>query len=203
MAEALESVLNNVTHMRDAVLFEGPARRQRLSRFWILLALSSVIAAAGVVGDSTATVIGAMIVAPMMLPIQGTMLATILGDRVALTRSVVLVVLGAAAAIGIGFCVGLVDPNPVVAATNSEVAGRVSPRLIDLLAALATGLVGSIALIRRDISDTLPGVAIAISLVPPLAVVGLTAESGLILKRSAHCFSSPPMWRQFSRRASL
>ena len=68
--------------------------------------------------------------------------------------------------------------NDVVAATNSQVAGRVSPRLIDLLAALATGVVGSVALVRRDISDTLPGVAIAISLVPPLSVVGLTMEAG-------------------------
>jgi len=53
----------------------------------------------------------------------------------------------------------------------------VNPRLIDLIAALATGAVGSVALVRRDISDTLPGIAIAISLVPPLTVVGLTAES--------------------------
>ena len=52
--------------------------------------------------------------------------------------------------------------------------------LIDLLAALGTGVVGSIALVRKDISDTLPGVAIAISLVPPLTVVGLTLESGSI-----------------------
>ena len=52
------------------------------------------------------------------------------------------------------------------------------PHLIDLLAALATGVVGSVALVRRDISDTLPGVAIAISLVPPLSVVGLTLEAG-------------------------
>jgi uncharacterized membrane protein len=49
---------------------------------------------------------------------------------------------------------------------------------VDLIAALATGSVGSVALARSDISDTLPGVAIAISLVPPLAVVGLTLHSG-------------------------
>src|SRR5262249_44368674 len=61
---------------------------------------------------------------------------------------------------------------------NSQVAQRVAPRLIDLLAALATGAVGAVALARSDISDTLPGVAIAISLVPPLSVVGLTLESG-------------------------
>jgi uncharacterized membrane protein len=54
----------------------------------------------------------------------------------------------------------------------------VAPRLIDLLAALATGVVGSVALARRDIADTLPGVALAISLVPPLSVVGLTLEAG-------------------------
>jgi uncharacterized membrane protein len=66
----------------------------------------------------------------------------------------------------------------VVAATNSQVAARVTLQLVDLVAALATGAVGSVALVRSDISDTLPGVAIAISLVPPLAVVGLTLESG-------------------------
>jgi uncharacterized membrane protein len=74
--------------------------------------------------------------------------------------------------------VGLFVPYPVVAATNGQVAARVTPRIADLIAALATGAVGSVALARSDISDTLPGVAIAISLVPPLAVVGLTLESG-------------------------
>lgn len=168
---------NSIAEMRDSVLFDGPERRNRLTRFWILLILASVIASAGVLSNSTATVIGAMIVAPMMLPIQGTMLSVVLGDRVNLLRSIGLMVLGALAAIGIGFATGLLAVYPVVAATNSQVAARVSPGLVDLVAALATGAVGSIALIRKDISDTLPGVAIAISLVPPLCVVGLTLES--------------------------
>ena len=171
-------IRNTVDHMRDAVFFEEPGRAQRLSRFWILLVLASIIASAGVVADSTATVIGAMIIAPLMTPILGTMLGVVLGDRANLFTSVALVVAGAATAIAIGYAVGLLAMNDVVAATNSQVSGRVNPRLIDLLAALATGVVGSVALVRRDISDTLPGVAIAISLVPPLAVVGLTAEAG-------------------------
>jgi uncharacterized membrane protein len=106
------------------------------------------------------------------------MLGVVLGDRANLLRSIALMLAGAALAVAIGYAVGLLVLNDVVAATNSQVAGRVNPRLIDLLAALATGAVGSVALIRSDISDTLPGVAIAISLVPPLAVVGLCAESG-------------------------
>lgn len=169
--------LNTVQHMRDAVFFEGPELGRRMSRFWILLVLASIIAAAGVVADSTATVIGAMIVAPLMTPILGTMLAVVLADRINVVRSVALVVGGAAAAIAIGYVLGLMVENPVTAATNAQVAGRVSPTLIDLLAALATGVVGAVALVRSDISDTLPGVAIAISLVPPLSVVGLTLES--------------------------
>ena len=164
--------------MRDSVFFDGPQRARQTSRFWVLLVLAAALAAAGVVADSTATVIGAMIVAPLMTPIQGTMLAIALGDRANLRRSLGLVLAGAAAAVAVGFLVGLTVVNDVTAATNTQVAGRVDPRLIDLLAALATGVVGSVALVRRDIADTLPGVAIAISLVPPLSVVGLTLESG-------------------------
>lgn len=170
--------LNTVDYMREAVFFEGPSVRAQYTRFWLLLVLSSAIASAGVVTDSTATVIGAMIVAPLMRPIQGTMLATVLGDQRNLRSSIATMVAGAAGAVAVGFGVGLLVVQPVVAATNSQVAARVSPGLVDLFAALATGIVGSIALLRSDISDTLPGVAIAISLVPPLCVVGLTLESG-------------------------
>lgn len=169
--------MNTVAHMRDAVFFEGEEAPRRFSRFWLLLVLSSVIAAAGVVADSDATVIGAMIVAPLMTPILGIVLATVLGDRANLLRSWGLVFAGAATAIALGYAVGMLVAAPVVASTNPQVAQRVAPDLIDLLAALATGAVGVIALVRSDISDTLPGVAIAISLVPPLTIVGLTLES--------------------------
>jgi uncharacterized hydrophobic protein (TIGR00271 family) len=169
---------SDIKRMRDQLFFEGPERNRRLSRYWLLLPLSAVIASAGVVSDSTATVIGAMIVAPLMTPILGIVLAVVLADGPNLRRCVLLVVAGAAAVVGIGWLLGLFVPYPVVAATNSQVAARVTPRIVDLVAALATGAVGSVALARSDISDTLPGVAIAISLVPPLAVVGLTLESG-------------------------
>jgi uncharacterized hydrophobic protein (TIGR00271 family) len=168
----------DVTRMRSQLFFEGEQERSKLSRFWLLLPLSAVIAGAGVVGEPTATVIGAMIVAPLMTPILGVALAAALADRRNLVRCLALVVLGAAAVVLIAYVLGVVISTPVLAAENSQVAGRVSPRLVDLVAALATGAVGAVALCRSDISDTLPGVAIAISLVPPLAVAGLTLESG-------------------------
>jgi uncharacterized hydrophobic protein (TIGR00271 family) len=159
--------------MVDALYIDGPIRGRMQSKFWILLLLSAVIATTGVVADSTATVIGAMIVAPLMTPILGTALAVVLADRHHVLRSVGLVVGGALVVIAVGLIVGLVDAPLDAYTTNTQVTGRISPRLIDLLAALATGTVGAFALVRSDISDTLPGVAIAISLVPPLAVVGL------------------------------
>ncbi len=168
----------DIARMRDQLFFEGPERSRRLSRFWLLLPLSAVIASAGVVSNSTATVIGAMIVAPLMTPILGIVLAVVLTDAANLRRCLLLVVAGAAAVAGLGWLLGLLVPYPVVAATNSQVAARVTLQIADLVAALAIGAVGSVALVRSDISDTLPGVAIAISLVPPLAVVGLTLESG-------------------------
>ncbi len=159
-------------------LTTGADTKTKRSTFWVLMVLASVIASAGVVGDSTATVIGAMIVAPMMTPILGTALAIVQADRRRLLDSVAFVVVGTAAVIAISYIVGLTHQLPVDASTNGQVASRVAPKLIDLLAALATGLVGAFALVRSDVSDTLPGVAIAISLVPPLCVVGLTLESG-------------------------
>ncbi len=159
-------------------LAEGTDSPRKRSAFWALLVLSGVIATAGVVSDSTATVIGAMIVAPLMTPIIGAALAIVLADKRNMIRSAFLVLAGAITVIVIGYLVGMIVVGDVTSATNTQVSGRVNPRLIDLLAALATGVVGAFALVRSDISDTLPGVAIAISLVPPLSVVGLTLESG-------------------------
>lgn len=164
--------------MSKLLVTEGSDRRNKLSAFWVLIVLSTIIASAGVMADSTATVIGAMIVAPLMTPILGTALAVVLADRRLILKNLGMVLGGAASVIVIAYLIGLTSHALLVADTNAQIAARVSPRLIDLLAALATGVVGAFAMVRSDISDTLPGVAIAISLVPPLAVVGLTLESG-------------------------
>ena len=126
---ALRPELNSLEHMRDAVFFDGPEVNTRLSRFWLLLVLSSVIAAAGVVAELDRDVIGAMIVAPLMLPIQGTMLATVLADRRNFTRSFLILIAGAASAVAVGFLVGLLAITPIVAATNEpgRAAGEPAP----------------------------------------------------------------------------
>lgn len=169
---------NDLQRMRERLYLSDGNPAKNLSAFCVLLFLSAIIASAGIVADSTATVIGAMIVAPLMTPILGTALAMVLANRKQIVHNLLLVIAGSIAVVSIAYLIGLLTPLDVVASTNSQVSGRISPKLIDLVAALATGFVGAFAVTRNDVSDALPGVAIAISLVPPLAVVGLTAEAG-------------------------
>jgi uncharacterized hydrophobic protein (TIGR00271 family) len=180
-AENLKLHTNTVDldDMKEKVFFLFPDRNRRLTRFWLLIILASVIATSGVAGDSGATVIGAMIVAPLMTPILGTMLGIVLGDGRNFFFSFIHVLGGGGIAILIGYLYGLgLEDSQILSENNTQIASRVEPKMTDLVAALATGAVGAISLVRKDIADTLPGVAIAISLVPPLCVVGLTLSTG-------------------------
>ncbi|MBD8057896.1 TIGR00341 family protein [Cellulomonas sp. JH27-2] len=153
-------------------------RQSKRSAFWTMLVLSAVIASAGVLSDSTATVIGAMIIAPLSTPIMGVALGLAKGSRTAILSAARFVVLGALLVIAVGVVFSLVIPSTTNLLTNSQISGRTSPGLLDLVAAIATGFAGAIALARRDVAAVLPGVAIAISLVPPLAVVGICFGQG-------------------------
>lgn len=150
----------------------------KLSAFWTMLLLSAVIAAAGVLADSTATVIGAMIIAPLSTPIMGIAIAIVEGDGRRLATSALFVLGGGTAVVLIGALASVGIPQTADLMANSQITGRTSPSLVDLVAAVATGFAGAVAMSRRDVGDVLPGVAIAISLVPPLAVVGVTAGDG-------------------------
>jgi uncharacterized hydrophobic protein (TIGR00271 family) len=164
--------------LEDDVFLHIGATRAKASKFWVQLALASVIAAGGVIGDATPAVIGAMIIAPLGTPIYGLALAAVIGDRRALRRSLALLVGGIAVNILIGMLIGLVTVNRMPIAVNPQILGRTAPTLLDLTVAVAVGIAGSFALSRRDVADILAGVAIAISLVPVLAVVGITLGAG-------------------------
>ena len=164
--------------IEDGLFISSGDARAKTSQFWVLLVLASVIAAGGVVGDSTPAVIGAMIVAPLATPIYGVALATVTGSRRDLLASLKLLVAGVAVNVLIGLLLGLVTVQRLPVAANPQILGRTAPTLLDLTVAVAVGIAGSFALVRRDVSNILAGVAIAISLVPVLAVVGISLGSG-------------------------
>ncbi len=169
---------NPLDDIEDGLFLTTGTKRAKTSQFWALLVLASMIAAGGVVGDSTPAVIGAMIVAPLATPIYGVALATVTGSRKDLFASLGLLVAGIAVNILIGYLIGVVTFDRMPVEVNPQIAGRTAPTLLDLAVAVTVGLAGSFALVRRDVSNILAGVAIAISLVPVLAVVGITLGSG-------------------------
>lgn len=187
VAEA-ESVVLDWLHRRDMgedarqavvdkVVFEGEAAKGRISRFIVLMAFSTAIATFGINADSTAVVIGAMLIAPLMIPIMATSASLLLGWTVRATRSLFLVAGGVAIAVAGSWILSRYFPVLEVT-TNSQILSRVSPTTVDLMIALAAGAAGAFAISRPDISDSLPGVAIAVALVPPLTVIGITLEAG-------------------------
>ena len=160
----------------DKVVFEGDAARGRISRFVVLMAFSTAIATFGINADSTAVVIGAMLIAPLMTPIMATSASLLMGWPVRATRAMLLVGAGVAIAVAGSWLLSRYFPVLEVT-TNSQILSRVSPTTVDLMIAFAAGAAGAFAISRPDVADSLPGVAIAVALVPPLAVIGITLEA--------------------------
>ena len=138
--------------------------------FLVMMALSSGLASLGLLEDSTAVVIGAMLVAPLMGPLIGAGLALAQGNLALYRKSTMVALLG----LLIGFCVsvgmGLLNPG---FEPSLEVEARGSPDILDLGVAILSGFVAAYALGRPGVANTLAGVAIAAALVPPLCVVGI------------------------------
>jgi uncharacterized hydrophobic protein (TIGR00271 family) len=179
IAEDNKITIEDLPKLEAKLFFEGPNRLVDLEQYVVLLFLATVIATFGVLADSTATVIGAMIIAPLMRPIMATAAGLVMGDMKRAGTSFLIVVLSVAGVIGVAWLLTLINFTAVVSIeTNSQITGRVSPSLLDLFAALAAGAAGAFAMSREDVADSLPGVAISISLVPPICVVGVALAQG-------------------------
>lgn len=138
--------------------------------FFMMIALSAAIATFGLLQNSAAVIIGAMLVAPLMAAIFGLSLGVVRGDLRLLRRAASATLRGVLLAIAVGIPLTLIVP---AAQPQSEVLARTAPTLLDLGVALASGAAGAYALCRKEVSAALPGVAIAAALVPPLATVGI------------------------------
>ncbi|MEM7771448.1 MAG: DUF389 domain-containing protein [Cyanobacteria bacterium P01_A01_bin.37] len=143
--------------------------------FLVLLTSSCLIATFGLIVDSGPVIIGAMLIAPLMLPLRGFAFAAIEGDLELLRSSSVSIVIGTLLGVALSCLAGLLLGIPEF---GSEVLARTQPTLIDLLIALAAGAISGYAKVRPEIGDALPGTAIAVALMPPLCVVGLTISQG-------------------------
>ena len=163
----------------DKLFIEGPQTARRLTNFFALLLFATIIATYGVLSSSTATVIGAMIVAPLMGPIMATTSAVVIGSMPRAGRAFALTVAGIILVISLSYLLSWVVPDVTISFTsNAEITSRINPGLYALLTALGAGAAGAFITSRAEIADSMGGVAIAISLVPPLCVVGISLQQG-------------------------
>jgi uncharacterized hydrophobic protein (TIGR00271 family) len=143
--------------------------------YFVLTILSSLIATLGLLLNSPAVVIGAMLVAPLMSPIMGFSLGVIVGDVRLMRFSVEAVLKGFVLAVLISAFATFFSPFN---AMTREILIRTQPTLVDMVIALASGMAGAYALARKGVGAALPGVAIAAALMPPLGVVGIGLALG-------------------------
>ncbi len=142
--------------------------------FFIMIGLSAAIAAVGLLQNSAAVIIGAMLVAPLMAAIFGLSLGVVRGDLRLMRRAASATLRGVLLAIAVSALLAFAIPAD---SATSEIMNRTQPSLLDLGVALASGAAGAYALSRKEVSAALPGVAIAAALVPPLAVIGIGLAS--------------------------
>lgn len=152
--------------------------------YFIMNALAAVIAGYGLLADSAAVVIGAMLVAMMLGPISGIALAFIDNRWILLQTALKTLALGVVMIFSIGVVLGLINFNMPL---TSEILSRTQPTVIDLMIALAGGAAGAFASISPRLSVAVVGVAVATALVPPLVASGILLAHAE-LRHSANAF---------------
>ena len=139
--------------------------------YWLQVLFAAGIATLGLALNSPAVIIGAMLISPLMGGILANGLALATGDVILAVRATINLILSCG--LSILFAVFLVFILPFKEMTH-EILVRTQPTILDLTVALFSGAVGSIALCKesKGIATSIPGVAIAVALMPPLCVVG-------------------------------
>ena len=160
-------------------LFPEPGEtRIWAGRHFALMGFSVAIATYGLLNDSAAVVIGAMLVAPLMTPMMGYAAAMVMAWPRRQAWSLGVVTASSAYAIAVAIALSLVVPAGPEGGLPGEVLARTSPNVLDLFIALAAGGAGAYVTVHTRVGGALPGVAIAVALVPPLATIGILIRYG-------------------------
>lgn len=144
--------------------------------YYLMLTFAAAIATFGLLSNSAPTIIGAMIIAPLMSPIISMAFGMVVVDWHLINRSIVMLVSGIILVILLAF---VTTQGLGLRIAGSEILGRSQPTLLDLGVAIAAGGAAAFSYTRHSIMNAIAGVAIAVALVPPLAVCGIGLSQGL------------------------
>ena len=140
------------------------------STYILLMVLSSLLATLGLFLNSPSVVIGAMVLAPLMAPIISTSMGMLRSDADLSRKSFLTLLTGMMIALSLSALMAYLLPFQEI---TNEIEGRLHPSTLDLLVAVLSGVAGAFANVKENIAKSLPGVAIAVALVPPLCVAGI------------------------------
>ncbi|RSO35340.1 DUF389 domain-containing protein [Acinetobacter lactucae] len=166
--QALRANTKKIDHKNVRLNIQADALPSKT--FFIMNALAAIIAGYGLLADSSAVVIGAMLVAMMLGPISGIALSLIDNRWILFRTSFLTLILGLVMIYSIGIILGLININIPI---TGEILARIQPTIMDLMIALARGAAGAFASISPRLSVAVVGVAVATALVPPLVASGI------------------------------
>ncbi|MGP1371316.1 MAG: DUF389 domain-containing protein [Almyronema sp.] len=161
-------------HLRDSLKDDA----ELTLNYVVLIIGSCLIATLGLLSNSAAVIIGAMLIAPLMQPIRAFAFGILEGDVDLIKAAFNSLLLGTAIAIGLSWLLGL---SSGLAEFGSEVLGRSRPTIFDMGIAIAAGGISGYAKVEPKLSSTLAGTAIAVALMPPVCVVGIGLSQGIAL----------------------
>jgi len=157
----------------NQLFFEGEARMPYVKQFYSLLALAAIIATFGLMRNSTAVVIGAMLLSPLMTPILGVAASLVMGWPVRAGRVAIRLFFATLFVFGLAYLILFAFRVPTNIVIPAEIVARTNPKMAELLVGLCAGLAAAYMLVRKETVSALPGVAISVALVPPLCVAGI------------------------------
>ncbi len=145
------------------------------SLYIVLILLSTLLASLGLFANSVAIVIGAMLLAPLMSPLISFSMGLLRGENKLLINSMIKIVIGISLAVLASSLLTLVLPQVDL---SNEIKSRIHPNLIDLGVAIISGIAAAYTKAHKELLNSIAGVAIAVALVPPLAVAGIGLGRG-------------------------
>ncbi len=143
--------------------------------YMVMNILATIVACYGLLADSTAVVIGAMVIAMLLGPITGIALALVDGDSLLLRKAFLAEVAGVIIVVATAFVIGAIHRDIPL---GKEIIARTSPNILDLIIALAGGAAGAYVMVSPRLNAGLVGVAIATALVPPLCASAILLARG-------------------------
>jgi len=160
----------------NQLFFEREERMPYETQFYSLLSLSAIIAAIGLMADSSAVVIGAMLISPLMTPILAFAASLVMGWPVRASRVAMRLFWATVFVFALAYLMPLVFRVPVNVVIPDQILERTNPTMGELLIGLCAGIAAAYILVHKEASSALPGVAISVALVPPLCASGLLAH---------------------------